>query len=302
MIVNGSSLGPKAAENGPQDYHCKKCDYTTSHLSHWKRHLKTKKHNDSKMVVNDSENGQKGPQWICGCGKQYKYDSGYYRHRKVCSWKPPCEQENQIVPISDELASKEQEIQFLKDALAAKDEKMDKIIDTMQQIIPHIGNNNNSNNNIFNIQLFLNQDCANAMTIQDFAKKLQVDMGDLDLIKKDEPKAIAGMIRKSLSGLSQVERPMHSHEQKWYVKDKEEGWENDTTGKMIEVVKSGAAKPLSKLANQKYNAVFTSGGDGDEYADVISKVNADVDARCKNKVKEAVSDLCNITAVVKVDK
>ena len=55
---------------------------------------------------------------------------------------------------------------------------------------------------------------------------------------------------------------MHAHEQKWYVKDKEEGWENDTTGKMIEVVKSGAAKP-SRLANQKYNSVLTSGKDGD---------------------------------------
>ena len=302
MIVNDSNLGPKAAENGPEIYTCKKCDYTTSHLSHWKRHLKTKKHNDSKMVVNDSESGQKGPQWICACGKQYKYDSGYYRHRKVCTWKPQCKPDEQIIPASNELASKDEEIQFLKEALAAKDEKMDKIIDTMQKIIPHIGNNNNSNNNIFNIQLFLNQDCANAMTIQDFARKLQVDMGDLELIKKDEPKAIAGMIRKSLSGLSQVERPMHSHEQKWYVKDKEEGWENDTTGKMIEVVKSGAAKPLSNLANQKYNSVFTSGGDGDEYADIISKVNADVDSRCKNKVKEAVSDMCNITDNVKLDK
>ena len=90
MIVNGSNLGPKAAENGRELYHCNKCDYSTCHLSHWKRHLKTKKHNDSKMVVNGSENGQKGPQWICGCGKQYKYDSGYYRHRKVCTWKFEC--------------------------------------------------------------------------------------------------------------------------------------------------------------------------------------------------------------------
>lgn len=302
MIVNGSDLGPKAAENGPQEYHCKKCDYTTCHLSHWKRHVKTKKHNDSKMVVNDSENGQKGPQWICGCGKQYRYDSGYYRHRKVCSWKPQIEQETQMVAVSEELSSKEQEIQFLKDALAAKDEKMDKIIDTMQQIIPHIGNNNNSNNNIFNIQLFLNQDCANAMTIQDFAKKLQVDMGDLDLIKKDEPQAIAGMIRKSLSGLSQVERPMHTHAHKWYVKDQEEGWENDTTGKMVEVVKSGAAKPLSMLANQKYMSALTNGRDGDEYADIMSKVNADADAKCKAKVKEAMGAMCDIAEPSKADK
>ena len=105
---------------------------------------------------------------------------------------------------------------------------------------------------------------------------------------------------KRQMGKSQLE--VHAHQQKWYVKDKEEGWENDTTGKMIEVVKSGAAKPLSRLANQKYKSVLTNGKDGDEYAGIISKVNADVDARCKNKVKEAVSDLCNIPHFVKVEK
>ena len=88
-------------------------------------------------------------------------------------------------------------------------------------------NNTNSNNNIFNIQLFLNENCANAMSIQDFAKKLTVERSDLDMIENDEPKAIVGMIKKSLSGLSQNERPLHSHEKRWYVKDHEEGWEDD---------------------------------------------------------------------------
>jgi len=298
MIVNGSNLGAKTSQKEPEEYCCKSCDYNTCKLANWKRHLKTKKHNDSKMIVNGSKNEQKGANWICDCGKQYKYDSGYYRHRKVCTWKPNHIQDAKSLMESNDISNKDKEIQFLKDALAAKDEKMDKIIDTMQQIIPHIGSNNNSHNNIFNIQLFLNEDCANAMTIQDFAKKLQVDMGDLDLIKRDESKAIAGMIKKSLSGLSQVERPMHSHAQKWYVKDKEEGWENDTTGKAIQVVKSGASKPLSKLANQKYKSALINSKDGEEYADIISKVNADVDSKCKNKVKEAVSSLCNITDLV----
>ena len=59
MIVNDSNLGAKTSQKEPEEYHCKKCDYTTCKLANWKRHLKTKKHNDSKDS-NDSGNRQKG--------------------------------------------------------------------------------------------------------------------------------------------------------------------------------------------------------------------------------------------------
>ena len=60
MVTNGDFLGPKAAESGPHEYHCKKCDYITSHLSHWKRHIKTKKHNGAEWcITNDKKRAKK---------------------------------------------------------------------------------------------------------------------------------------------------------------------------------------------------------------------------------------------------
>jgi hypothetical protein len=50
--------------------------------------LATDKHknavNDAKMVVNDSSLVPKSSDNLfnCECGKVYKYDSGYYRHKK----------------------------------------------------------------------------------------------------------------------------------------------------------------------------------------------------------------------------
>ena len=47
----------------------------------------------------------------------------------------------------------------------------------LHSIIPKIGNNNNntnSNNKIINVQMFLNEKCADAMSIQHFAKQLEV--------------------------------------------------------------------------------------------------------------------------------
>ena len=84
MIVNDSKKSPKQCKT----FNCEMCYYTTCKLSDYTKHLSTDKHkkreNDSKMIVNDSEKSQKVAQYICECGNIYKYDSGYYRHKKKC--------------------------------------------------------------------------------------------------------------------------------------------------------------------------------------------------------------------------
>ena len=72
-------------------YECEYCDYSTSRKSSIIKHNLTDKHkkkeNDSKMIENDSENVQKvASLYQCNCGKMYKYDTGYYRHKKKCSY------------------------------------------------------------------------------------------------------------------------------------------------------------------------------------------------------------------------
>ena len=84
MIVNDSKKSQKVAKI----FYCNFCDYTTCKKTDFQKHLSTEKHlkseNDSKMVVNDSEKSQKIAHFICKCGKIYKYDSGFYRHKKTC--------------------------------------------------------------------------------------------------------------------------------------------------------------------------------------------------------------------------
>ena len=83
----------------------------------------------------------------------------------------------------------------------------------IKNIAPHMGTNTNSfnTNNNFNINLFLNEQCANALSIQDFAKKLTLTMQDLATLKDYEPKAIQGIIKNNLKSLTITERPMHNH-------------------------------------------------------------------------------------------
>jgi hypothetical protein len=72
-----------------QKFNCELCDYNTDRKLDYTKHLQTYKHktneNGSEMVVNDSNLSQKVvKKYECECGKVYKYDSGYYRHKKIC--------------------------------------------------------------------------------------------------------------------------------------------------------------------------------------------------------------------------
>ena len=111
---------------------------------------------------------------------------------------------------------------------------------TVGDVAGAVGNSNivgNNNNNQFNIQLFLNEDCKNALSIQDFAKQLTVTMEELSLLKDSEPKGIEEIIRNNLMKYALTERPMHNHEKKWYVKDKNDGWEDDKADTIVKSVK-----------------------------------------------------------------
>ena len=60
--------------------------------------------------------------------------------------------------------------------------------DQISELLPKIGNNfitNNNNNNKFNIQVFLNERCKDAINMSDFIKSIQVSLQQLDYTKQN---------------------------------------------------------------------------------------------------------------------
>ena len=80
MVVNGSKIVQKSSKK----FVCTCCDYSTSRKSQYSRHLLTAKHlnrvNDSKMIVKKFQEVPNKKSFVCGCGKEYRYDSGFYRY------------------------------------------------------------------------------------------------------------------------------------------------------------------------------------------------------------------------------
>ena len=102
--------------------------------------------------------------------------------------------------------------------MAAKDKHQDELIkqnaelqNTMREMIPHIGNNNNTNShNTFNIQMFLENECRNAISIQDFIKSIEINMSHLVAISKDGyVDSISNVLIQALNQLAVTDRPLH---------------------------------------------------------------------------------------------
>jgi hypothetical protein len=245
MIVNDSKKSQKVAK----EFCCNVCHYTTCKLSDYTKHLSTEKHkkheNDSKMVVNDSEKSHKIANYTCECGKIYKYDSGYYRHKKMCQIK------------TDELTDKNLILMLIEQ----NKELMEIVKNGTNNVIYNNNNQNNvnSHNKTFNLQVFLNDNCKDAMNISDFIESVQLQVSDLENVGKvGYIEGISNIIIKNLNALAVEKRPVHCTDKKrevMYVKE-DNVWEkeDEANKKLRKAIRKIAHKNICmfKAFREKY--------------------------------------------------
>jgi len=90
------------------------------------------------------------------------------------------------------------------------------VMEKMIELMPNIGNyshntnSHNTTNNQFNIQMFLNEHCKNAMNLTDFIDSLPITAATYDsTIENGLTKTLTNMITNGLSKLDILERPIH---------------------------------------------------------------------------------------------
>tara|TARA_Y100001958_G_C21213541_1_gene539040 strand:- start:647 stop:1561 length:915 start_codon:yes stop_codon:yes gene_type:complete len=249
-----------------EEYNCVACQFTTDSKFNYNRHVKTKKHSR-----NTEDKSKKN---ICFCGKNYKFLSGLSRHKNFCptainmNLKIERETENeyvrnQIIDLYRETNELKETNKTLKKTLKDTKETITKL-EKKNQIIKcdsnttnntnNTTNNNNTVNNIenkFNINVFLNEDCKNAINMSDFIKSITVTLEQLDFTKNNGlEKGLSNVIIENMSKLSLTERPVHCTDVKretLYIKDNDV-WEKDND-------KSKIKKVIEKTSGKNYNAV-----------------------------------------------
>lgn len=230
-----------------EKYICKHCDYNTSKKSSWKKHIETKKHQRKiKKVDNEklpkSCSLQESKGFKCVCGRVYKYSSGLSKHKKKCIELYKFENDmNEKIGGEDDL--KDLFKLFVKTQMDFNKELVNKVSAPSNFY-------NDCNNKKITINMFLNEQCKDAMSLHDFLDKIQPTLKDLLRTKElGYVEGISNILIKNLNDLPSIRRPIHCSDTKrlqFYVKD-EEGWNKDTNYKVEKVIDSVTTKQIKIL-------------------------------------------------------
>jgi hypothetical protein len=218
---------------------CENCDFKCFKKGDYNRHINTAKH---KMIMNDKAITSKHiTAYTCKCGKSYKYTSGLSRHKIICLLNNEIDTnlENTIINLSEnkeraflELMSKNKDLMEMLQEQSRTIQEQNKII---QEMVPKIGNTTN-NNNQFNLQVFLNEDCKDALNFSEFIEQIQVTFEDLEnQAENGYIKGISKLFIESLQELGQDKRPIHCSDKKRktiYIKENNE-WDKEGSRELL---------------------------------------------------------------------
>ena len=256
---------------------CKYCDFSSHKKSEWIRHCETKKHKSRILATNSNKKTPKKKIYFtCNlCNKEYKDRSGLWRHKKGCFFKNDKENEENEETEENEKKKKNFKIDnnFVLKIMKQNNDLQTQIVDLLKKGTHTTTNNNNT----FNLQIFLNVTCKNAMNITDFTESVKPQLDDLEKIGKlGFIEGISNIILKNLSALDISERPVHCSDLQRdivYIKD-EDKWEkeDDKKNKLRKTIREVANKNiklLSEYAETYPNCKEAESSKNEEYLQIL---------------------------------
>ena len=237
------------------DFHCAICDIVCAHKCDYDRHLNTTKHKNKIKIIGQGVTNN----IVHGCdicGKTYKFRSGLSIHKRTHA---QAQAESHATNASAIASNQDKQfsdlIGVVKDLMAHNKEVVSQnkdminqnkvLVDAIQAKMANdstlalslagsgggIGNritnntNNITNNTQFNLNVFLNEDCKDAINLSDFVKTLKITLQDLEFTKTNGiVEGVSSIIVNNLKGMDVHKRPIHCTDLKretMYVKNDE---------------------------------------------------------------------------------
>ena len=316
-------------------YNCNECGYHTNKLSEYERHINTTKHKNRhietkktpmcdvcnkifssrttlwrhkktcKIKLQKNIYCNKVSQKLakishvkfdCECGKSYKHASSLSKHRIKCKYLHNLNENTEIIPTNNVEKLLEKLIEKNNDILEENKELRCEIKNLK------LGNTMINSNNNFNINMFLNEKCKNAMNLEDFVEKIKLTLEDLHFTKDNGyAKGISNIFIKNLNDMDVTERPIHCSDQKrlqFYVKNDNE-WTKDKNNEKIDHTIEKISKKQMKSIQEwvKLNPDYTeSDAKMEEYFTLVRSITQPNDDKNLKNIKRKVGEN------VKIDK
>jgi hypothetical protein len=237
---------------------CKICDYKCSDSSNFKKHNNTKKHKTRVCEQNVNPTDTKNTEIVhsCkNCNKVYKNRNGLWYHKQKCVKEPV---DIYIKNINILISENKDFKNIILDLVKSNTDLQKQMTDVCKNA--QINNSTiNSHNKTFNLQVFLNEKCKDAMNLVDFVNSMTLELSDLEEVGTlGYVEGISNIIIRKLNALDVYKRPIHCSDGKReivYVKE-DDVWEkeNNTYDKLRRVIKQVTYKNSSLLVpwSEKY--------------------------------------------------
>ena len=275
MSTSSTEFTQKSAKK-QREYFCESCDYNSIRKNDFDRHLLSSKHqnyakiNRINRMRNKSANSKNevsvdNSHHCQSCNKSFTCRSGLWRHNQKCKMTLSHEQDNQEESNDyDEQESEEYDLKNMFLQMMKQNEEFKQIMleqntklmemANNQSIINNNNinyNNNNTMNNKFNLTVFLNETCKDAMNIQEFIDYVTVQHSDFENFgKMGYVEALTRIFLRNLMELEVHKRPIHCSDLKrevLYVKDNDV-WTSDVSReKLIRTIKYIANKNVKQI-------------------------------------------------------
>ena len=238
-------------------FDCIICEYITSRKSSYDKHLLTSKHNELTQLAKSCDKVAKSQTYVCKpCNKEYKSRVGLWKHKKKCVQDLEIEEESdsETKPSSNEIIS------LMKMQMIENQEIRSLIIELLKKDtignINNINNNNNTintncNNKSFNLNVFLNEQCKDAMNMSEFVDTIKMQLSDLEnFAHLGYADGVSKIFVQGINALEIHKRPIHCSDSKretLYIKDNDE-WIKETDDKPL--IKSAIKRVAFKNIKQ----------------------------------------------------
>ena len=313
MFTNLNFLGPKSSKN--IQYNCL-CGKTFSYRQSLYVHKKKCSQEESKNNLEEPKNNLEEPKNNLEESKNNPEESkNNLEESKNNPEEPknnPEESKNSqnYEPITKELIMQLiQQNQNLQEMLHEQHNKMFEIAKEGKIITTNNNNiNNTTNNTQFNLNVFLNETCKDAINMSDFIDSLNVNLKDLEYTAKTSyAEGISKIFINGLASLNVPDRPLHCSDTKRdtiYIKD-QDTWEKDdeTKTKLTKAIKIVGHKNMKQIvewqkANPEYNDPDSK--QNDRYQEMLC--NAMCGSTKEESVKNYEKIIKNIAKEVVIDK
>jgi len=271
---------------------CELCQFITHDKKDFRRHLFTRKHlqavNNGHKCKQYMKNSALDNQFACGnCKKVYAHYASLWKHKKLCK------AGEKLVDIVDK--------SMVMELMKQNSELQKQLIELSSK--PTIVNN--VNNKQFNLNIFLNETCKNAMNLSDFVNSLVIkneefeNMGKLGYVQ-----GISNILIRGLKDLDETKRPMHCTDKKretLYIKENNVWNKELSIDKMKQLILDVSFKNVRKIPAWKAEHPGCEDASSYKYMDYIQILNQVMTGIHPDKDSDIDKIIRNVAFAVTID-